>query len=122
MEIQIDFNNLQIETLNMNLDKDFDKPATGKQLWKIQNQVLRNLRIIETLKKACVTYHVGDKQYADVSDWENIMEDMVAFTFPISLESASNIIKRLVDIEKNSLAYHKRHIEKQLTKTKKETS
>ena len=46
MEIQINFDNLQIETLNMNLEKNSEKPATGKQLWKIQNQVLRNLRII----------------------------------------------------------------------------
>ena len=63
MEIEINFDNLQIETLNMNLEKNTEKPATGKQLWKLQNQVLRNLRIIDTLKKACTTYHIEDKQY-----------------------------------------------------------
>ena len=121
MEIQINFDNLQIETLNMNLEKNSEKPATGKQLWKIQNQVLRNLRIIETLKQACTKCHVGDKQYHEITEWEDIMDDMTKLSFPISLEKASTLIKQLVNIEKDSLNYHKRFIERQLTK-KKESS
>jgi len=121
MEIQINFDNLQIETLNMNLEKNSEKPATGKQLWKLQNQVLRNLRIIDTLKKACTTYHIEDKQYHEITEWEDIMEDMTKLSFPISLEKASNLIKQLVNIEKDSLNYHKRFIEKKLTR-KKESS
>ena len=121
MEIQINFDNLQIETLNMNLEKNCEKPATGKQLWKLQNQVLRNLRIIDTLKKSCTKYHIEDKQYHEITEWEDIMDDMTKLSFPIPLEKASNLIKQLVNIEKDSLNYHKRFIERKLTK-KKESS
>ena len=102
MEIEINFDNLQIETLNMNLEKNTEKPATGKQLWKLQNQVLRNLRIIDTLKKACTTYHIEDKQYHEITEWEDIMDDMTKLSFPISLEKASNLIERKLTKKKES--------------------
>ena len=49
------------------------------------------------------------------------MDDMTKLSFPISLEKASNLIKQLVNIEKDSLNYHKRFIERKLTR-KKESS
>ena len=121
MEIQISFDNLSIDSYDMNMDKKSVKPATGKQLWKIQNQILRNMRIIDALKNAAIQYQTDDI-YKSIVEWEETLDDMGDMRFPITLERAAETIKALIRIETESLLYHKRRMEKTLTKTRSKST
>ena len=122
MEIQINFDNLNIDSYDMNMDKKSVKPATGKQLWKIQNQILRNMRIIDALKNAATQYHIDDDAYKSIVEWEETLDEMGEMRFPITLERAAETIKALIRMETESLLYHKRRIEKTLTKTRSKST
>jgi len=122
MEIQISFDNLNIDSYDMNMDKKSVKPATGKQLWKIQNQILRNMRIIDALKNAATQYHIGDDTYKSIVEWEETLYEIGEMRFPITLERAAETIKTLIRMETESLLYHKRRIEKTLTKTRSKST
>lgn len=112
MEIKFELENLMIEKIDLNFKTVKEKPATGKQLWKIQHLALRHKKIIDTLIKTAKDNRLPYEFENDLEEWVELMNDPVSF--PLTVDKASDMIKSYLQWEKSTMVYQKNRIQDEL--------